>query len=365
MKQNKVRIFFIILLFVLLWLTVANVREAAYIKNRYTSVSIRYKDDGIKLSDLRTALEKEQLKGGCIPEITAWKWVNEAEVSNDLLKRSQRIAEIIADGNMEATAPMSLSGGNYAAEGDIHGCVLDSETAYSLFGTEKALGNTISVNQTDYIIRGVVKTVFPIVLIQGSNESLLYPNLELNYHGSNKEMGEQLAGNFIFQNGLPTDYVIFDSYFYGKLLSCALCLPIWIFYFTVVLSAMIFYLRQRKRLTNLSFVLYGLAGLVMAFGYGVFLYRITGMPVYLPEKIIPAKWSDFENFEIFFSNVRAQLRQLGYLPPNSRDVYLKGELSRLLLNMTVTGAFYAIIYRWVYRSISVSGKTDQPHIEVR
>jgi hypothetical protein len=354
MRWNKGRVLFIILLFAAIWFTALKVQEAAYIKSRYTSVSIRYKEDGVKLQSLRAALEKETARGGRIPEITAWRWINETEVRNALLNRSRQAAEIIAVGNMEVTAPMTLAQGNYVTGEDFHGCILDSETAYALFGTEKAVGNTISVDQTDYIIRGIVKTVFPVVLIQGNRESLAYPNLEFVYDGRNKEMGEQSAADFIFQNGLPTDYVIIDGYCYGKMLGSALCLPVWLFYLLTGLSVIIYYVRHKKRFTTLSFVLYGLAGLVMVIGYGIFLYNITGTPVYLPEKILPAKWSDFGNWEDFFGTVQNQVRQLGYLAPNSKDVFLKDEISKLLLNTAVLGAFYVLIYWWVYKKLSAA-----------
>jgi hypothetical protein len=143
------------------------------------------------------------------------------------------------------------------------------------------------------------------------------------------------------------------------MLSSALCLPVWVFYLFTGLSATIYYVRQRKRFTAPSFVLYGLTGLVMVIGYGIFLYNITGMPVYLSEKIIPTRWSDFEYWENFIRTIRNQVQQLWYLMPNSRDVFLKNVISKLLLNITVLGAFYVLIYWWVYRKLSASNPAVQ------
>lgn len=344
MKLNKGKIILFILILAAIWFTALNIREAAYITSRYTSVSIRYKEDGVKLQSLKAALEMEKARGGSIPEITAWKWVNEVTVYNNSLNRSSQAAQIIAAGNIENTAPMSIIQGNYCFSGDYHGCVLDSETAYALFGTVNAAGNRVTVNQTDYIIRGVVKTSFPVILVQGSNETIAYPNLEFVYEGRDREAGEQLAAGFIMQNGLPTGYMIIDSFFLGKLLGSALCLPVWIFYLLICLTAIVYFIRHRKSFTTPSFVLYGLTGLFTLIIWGVFLYLMTGAPVYLPYKIIPTKWSDFNNWENLISVIQNQVNRLGYLPPNSRDILLRDELIKLPFNITVPGSIFALIY---------------------
>lgn len=345
MKWIKGNIIFILITLITLVFTINKIREASDLENMYSSVGVRFKAEGVTEKKLNEAVneaeEKKELK---FTELTAWKRIDEADIINKDLKRTRKVSVVLADGNMARTIPMALVNGNYVYPGDKKGCVIDEETAFGLFGTEAPVSGIVTYEKKDYVIRGVVKAEAPVFLIQGESDRIAYSNLEFTY--KDKEGGEALTQEFLIRNGLA-DYIMIDGYFFGQLIHSLLTLPVWIFLFSAVFCTFKNYRKMKNRLSFKSFLLYGSIILFIAAGYIFLLYRFTGNPVYMPEKLIPTKWSDFDYWPEQYEALKDLLRQIRYLAPNPRDLLLTEELSKLGLNFSVMVILYLYILQFI------------------
>lgn len=339
MKWNKSILLSVILFMAAAFLSFLRLWDVAYLRSQYTSVSIRYTKEGATKKSLDTALENEVQRGAeMLPEITAWKQLKEKKIRNDEFDRTAKVWVNVVEGDMAQTAPMTLVHGSYVYSEDKKGCVIDTVTAYELFGTKNAVGNVLQYQGSDYHIRGVVKAGGCILLIEGKDDSEAYANLEIVY--KDKERGQSLAEDFLQQNGLTQDYVIMDGCIYARMLSAITALPLWLF-FTAICYYLLRYLwRIRSRVKLGQYVIYSLSALLLVAGYGLLLYRFTGNPVYLPDKFLPSRFSDFDYWGRQFQSVKEQLTKLRYIMPNLKDVRIESELSKLSLNITLMIVLY-------------------------
>lgn len=227
MRWIRGRIVFFLLAAITAAFSINTIKDASELKDMFSMVSVRFAEEGVTEKALNEAMmsnsEKPELRD---MEATAWKRIAEAEINNTDLRRSRTVSIITTGGNMAQTIPMTLLQGNYVYPGDKKGCVIDKDTAYSLFGTEHAVSSIVNYNKKNYVIRGIVKTDERVFLIQGENERIAYNNLEFIY--SDKERGEALTREFLLLNGMD-NYVMIDGYFFGRLIHSLLTLPVWLF----------------------------------------------------------------------------------------------------------------------------------------
>ncbi len=344
MKWNKNHLIFALLLIAVVGFSIMKVQDAAFIKSQYTTVSIRFKTEGVVEEDIRKALDKEKDKGGkFIPSITAWTQLEEAEVRNKNLNRSRKVPIQIVAGDMSLTAPMTLCYGNYLYQSDSKGCILDRDTAYHLYGTEDAVGNILSYDKQEYHIRGVVKSSRPLLII-GGEASMVYSNLELQYPKKQQEMGEVLAESFLSGNGFTQDYVMNDGYFYGSLIYSLLNLPLWLFYSILNIIILRYLWKMRSGIRPYKLSLYTIIAIICMIGYGAILYQFTGNLFFIPSKSMPTKFSDFDFWRELSLKTREHLQQLRYMVPNAKDVFLEEELSKLPLNLAVMVLLYLLLF---------------------
>lgn len=335
MKWNKSILFSALLFLAAVGFSMIKLKDVEYIKSQYSSVSIRFKTEGVTEKNLKIALENEKNRGSKIlPEITAWTQLDDAEIVNKDLERRKEVLVELVEGDMSVIAPMTLKNGNYVYPKDHYGCVIDTNTAFALYHTENAVGNTLSYQNKDYYVRGVVKTSSPLLIIPGEGDETVYTNLEFLY-SNNKEQGETLAEAFLNQNGFMQEHVIIDGCFYGGILHSLLELPIWLFFLLLSLLAMKYIWRKRHELRPHIFILYSIIGILIIMGYGMLLYQLTGNPIYIPEKLIPTKFSDFDFWSNQWQEIQGQLQLMQYLLPNPKDILLKNELMKLVYNFMI------------------------------
>ncbi|WMJ89937.1 ABC transporter permease [Anaerocolumna sp. MB42-C2] len=352
MKWNKYSVLLIILCVITVWFTASKMKEASFIRKEYSAVSIRFSTGGVSDRTINKALKNEKLKGNSdIPEVTAWLFIKEAEIKNKDLYRTQKVSVVMTSGNMAFTVPMTLASGNYVYRQDKKGCLIDTKTSYLLFGTEFAVGNTVTYNKKDYIVRGVVRAEYPVLLIQGSGNIKEYPNLELGY--KDKQMGETFAEEFLLANQMADNATIIDGYFYGRIIYSLINLPLWIFFFCICCKIYnVIYQISKKQKAGLFFLYIGIL-LIILIGFGFILYRITGNPFFIPDKLIPSKWSDFDYWTEQSQLMKSRLLEIRYLVPNPKDVYLMDKISKVLLNVIILFHLYIFIYILILMEIPI------------
>lgn len=339
MKRNKCIIILSVFLLISLFFTWYTLKKASFYRDAYAGIGIRIKPGaGITEDDLLKALQQEETENtGQIPSVTAWV-TKEAKIQNTFLNRKAKVMAVITAGDMRHTIPSSLIEGGYVYRDDYNGCIIDTRTAYSLFGSLKVIGNQLSYNNRSYYIRGIVKSTLPLIMIQGFQKSQVYNNLEFNY--KNNDRAEALASAFLQKYGLAVKYTSIDESFYARAVSVLLVLPIWLLYAFIAFYFFRLFMRSRREFKPAVFL--GLTGIFIltVLGFGHLLFQYGGSPFYLPEKIIPTKWSDFDYWVRLGKTIKQQIFQMDYLTPNPKDILLKKGLSNLWLHCLVLVLIY-------------------------
>lgn len=339
----------------LLWFMSRCIMDTSYDRDFFSSVSIRDHKTGISKAALIEALEQEKesdptFNSSTLLSLTAWKSEEGAELTNLYLGRKAKVLAVTLWGNMRDTVPMSLLSGNYVYQEDAYGCVLDSGTAYELFGTITAVNNELLYKNSTYIVRGVVKSSVPVFLVQSSKRADTFSNLELKITEKGKGKEEMYAAAFLAGSSLTDNYSLIDGYFYGNLLSSSFLLPLWLIllcFLHFALHHCIIY-RKKNRKQLLAYI--GLTFIILSLL--LFFYFKTGNPLIFARKFIPTRWSDFSYLAKVTDTLKEQFQQMQYLDPNPRELLLL----KSLLTLKYRFALLIVLYFQLFLTGYIYGK---------
>lgn len=330
-------------------------------------LSIYYKSVGLRLEEPIAAKEifgtEEESEAACaaafikqklgISEeevflLTAWTQERKASVSEAELGRTVKAAFIRVRGSMEDVLPVPLLSGAFCPQEDKRGCVLDAASAYELFKTKNAVGNTVYVDGEEYVVRGIVKEKLPVVMVQDTDSQTAFENLELRCENPQRQ--------FIPEEGIS----VIETPFYIEMLEHVIQLPLWLAIFWCLwrlwkmvgqLGREVWQLRKgpegrtlwQKKAKKLLF----LAGLGCTGIFGiVFLVRADFLrfPLILPERYIPSRWSDFDFWLRRWKELRQLHQEISYLSPRPKDVIFREWFWQLFLEWVLgIGAFSGFI----------------------
>lgn len=342
----------IILIFgIIFW--IASIMNQAYISDYHGAVSVRYKEPILTAQEIdniiRDMISKEDNN---IPEVTLWQRDEDIILTNEVRNTSVSIGLITVAGDMTKVYPDSMLYGGYLSRGDDTGCVIDRNTAYKLFHTENAVGLTISLNNKDFTVSGIMQGIGSNTMIVQEeqqailrNEGIKYSCMELSF--SDTEDAKYLAENFIHTNGLGTPTAYIDGYGYQKLSNLLIHLPLW---FSVIL--LILYLARRVNKLKASRVLFvsGWLGIILL---SAILIRITKVHFYYSSSMLPTLWSDFD-----FWGTRWKLFINSFSGSEGSIRYYKDMLLERRMIFVLIGAVIAILSQGV--GMKGSGTANKP-----
>ncbi len=311
-KKLKKRLFFILLSLAALIIWGSGIYYGQYINEHYQSISIRMKEEKVSQRALRTALEYEEIKNPeNIPHISAWNQLEEQIIENKVLAVSYKARLIEVYGDIKQVYSMKLTKGNLLTPDDYEGCMIDQGAAYKLFGRIDPVGNVITYKNKQYYIRGIVKSPEPIFFIQINDIRHTYSNIELVYE--DKENGQELADAFMTQNNLASSYTILEGCFYAGILARVYKIPTWFLGFYMMYRILRSVWKRRTLPLQVFVLLLGLISVWMVLKY------LLEFQFYIPERLIPTKWSDFSFWVERYKEFQEQIKQMAYLTPTIKD----------------------------------------------
>jgi hypothetical protein len=266
----------------------------AYLSDYHGSVSIRYKEPILteqEIDNITSGMVAKEDKN--IPEVTLWQRDEDIMITNDVRNASVSIGLITVAGDMTKVYPNSMLYGGYLSKGDDRGCVIDRNTAYKLFNSENAVGLTISLNNKDYTVSGIMQGIGSNTMIVqeekqvvSKKEGIKYSCMELVF--SDTENAKLLAENYIHTYGLGTPTAYIDGYRYQKISYLLIYIPLW---FSAML--LILYITRKVNALKASRVLFvsGWFGIILL---SALLIRITKVHFYYSSSMLPTHWSDFD-----------------------------------------------------------------------
>jgi hypothetical protein len=287
---------------------IAAILNQTYLSDYHDAVSVRYQEPLLTAQELeyiiRDMISKEDYN---IPEITLWQRDEGFLLTNEGRNTSVSVGLITVSGDMTKAYANSMLYGSYLSKGDYDGCVIDRNTAYQLFHSENAVGLTISLNNRDYTICGILQEMGSNTMIiqeerqvVSKQEGKKYSCMELAY--SDTENAKYLAENFIRANSLGTPVAYIDGYMYQKLSYLLIHIPLW---FSAVLLIQYFARRVNKLKGSRILFVSGWFGIILL---SAILIRITKVRVYYSSSMLPTHWSDFEfwgnQWKLFQSSIR-------------------------------------------------------------
>ncbi len=226
-------------------------------------------------------------------------------VENPGLNRSVSVTLGETAGAMRLLVPDTLMLGNFPSSGDERGCVISRKTAESLYSSREALGESLSLNGKDYMVRGILDRDAQLCLIQGGRD-VSYSNLCVDAPGLPLSAAQQqLAG--LLSLGAA---VVSEGSLYRGIGGVFLWLPAWglLFYFTKITAPL-----YRKTQTcfagkpwgALLFTLLGQLRFILSFGAGCWILLVS---LHFSDDYVPTAWSDFSFWtELFAQKSRSIL----------------------------------------------------------
>lgn len=320
-----------------------------YAKSNFSSVSVRMQEASITKQDILTALVNEEIKGTKdIPEVTAWKQLEDLSFEYPELATTASLSVIEFWGDMTQIMPIKLVIGSIMTSEDDTGCIIDENAAYRLFRTREAVGRVLTYQSQSYCIRGVIQAKEEVVILPITVDENHYSNLELVY--DNKESGKQYVLDFMQLNGLGEDYAIVEGCYYAKLIQMSSILPLWvlgIFLLYKLFSegrkmrmgslqkqtqkledikiqkeSLMIYLKRKRLLDKIVF------SIIFTFTVFLLLRLMTEFMIVLPERCIPTRWSDFSFYTKRFNEFREQLLTMKYISPVTKNILMFQAIKR-------------------------------------
>ena len=236
---------------------------------------------------------------------------------------------------------------------DDKSCIIDKKTAYELFGTVYASDNNILMDDKVYTVRGVADINLQFIMYMSQDKKTEFKNLEFKNY--DVERGSELVGDFLVQNNLSDDYVCVENGFYGKLAEKFSYLP------GQILALFMIFQSSKLFFGNFKFKY---DTVIYAIIYILFIYlllKITKFQLYLPSRIIPTKWSDFEFWINKYKDLKSSVEEITYLMPTVKNVIVMKYIRKsVVCTILSTIAFEKMIIN--NRRIAIWLYADKNHI---
>ena len=263
-----------------------------------------------------------------ILRVSAWTRNELATINNESLETAARVRRIAVYGDMHDVCPMELLYGGFPAMVDEAGCVIDVDTAWSLFHHKDVIGADVRIGGKPYIVRGIVRAKEAMILFR--DEKAEYENLEIAC--SNMEEATSLVTTFLYRYGLAAEYTVVENGFYGRLATGLSGLPGWI-----IGAAILFALLKRawkRRSIPLQFIL-----LCIALAGTFYLLKwLLEFHLYWPDRFLPTRWSDFTFWPELIKAQTDYFESLSFLQPVPKDMQWFSAVRRLFVSLTVSCA---------------------------
>lgn len=309
---------------------------AGDLAEQYGGLSVRFAKAAVTQKDLERA-QSESTSEELVLR-AAWTRKKELQTLGSELGGSAKARVIGIYGDPRQIAPLSLLSGGFLPENDEEGCVLDAVSAWALFHSSEAVGATLNLNGRVYVVRGIVKSYEPMLIIR--DDTLKYENLEFGV--SDPAVGKQEAETFFARCGAGGEYLVVQSGLYVRLILGFVCLAAGGFLLAgaaaLLKSA---WLKKDYSCARLFFLTAGIALAAAA----VLLFIKT---FYWPQSFLPTRWSDFAFWRGLIESWQADWKAISLMTPLPKEIQLFRSLRCcfvLLLVSVLTGGWCCAFVR--------------------
>ncbi len=308
---------------------------AGALTGAYGGLSVRICDTPVPGAKLKRLLAAEA--NGAVACTAAWTRGQPCTIAAPAMQTAATLRPIAVYGDMRQIAPMTLLSGSFPAEDDYAGCLLDAESAQTLFRSVDVVGVRVEIGGEAYTVRGVVKGGEAMALLRRADAS--YENLELA--PQKLSSGKADAEAFLYKYALSGDYALVQSGLYARVLSGLAPLPAVLF----AAAACIGLLRAARRRGGRSALLLLLPAAACAAG-AFLLLRAT---FYWPQAFLPTKCSDFAFWGKLIDRWQAAWRAMSLITPLPKDMQFFRAMRAALLQTAIVSLLCAWLSGLVFR----------------
>lgn len=212
-------------------------------------------------------------------DVTFWSFAGEAALEKEGLARQVMVSGISLAGEAEFLYPQA----NGLKAGDQEGCVIDGETAWELFGSREAAGQTLTYQGEEYVVRQVVDSQEPMFLYYSRDPALVYTMA--NFRTGETDSPSEMVNAFLMRYGLQgavSDGSALYAFGWGALLLLPLAFVFSLGGLFLRMGQAASGSRGRRLLWSGAAVALGLLALVW-----------LGKNLRISPDLIPTRWSDF------------------------------------------------------------------------
>lgn len=258
-------------------------------------------DAGIGMLAAAEMLEKNQLLEEPM-EFTLWEQQEDQTVESPEFSRSALVRGIALWGDSR----LVLGGNGFLDASDPDGCLIDGDTALSLFGSRNIVGQTVRYGGRELSVRGILDGVSDTIVLEAvqeekadtGQENFAFHHVTLSYGG---ERGKEVLAEFRNQFGVSGTVLPLSGY-------PGIAKGIHGMFFLVVLCSVCFPLLRLARTKAFREERY--LCLAAAFGMIFAFFWIVRPDFLWPEDWIPGRWSDFSFWEALWKEQTGVVQEL-------------------------------------------------------
>lgn len=278
-----------------------------------------YMDNTSVTADTISNMHELEKKEDIQLSFTSWKQIDNATVEYlDLNKRATvDVIKVCGDSSLVINGPILFWDNK-------EGCLIDKETAYALFGSEKVVGEVINYEDRELEIVGIHKGMHNTVVMQTDNnstESMDAVAVEVS------DTVSRSIKAFTDRYGI-TGEGIDNRVYYNMSNIFIMILPFIIFMILIVTFIREILKVKRKPILCLIYII-----ITIVF-FAIFI-KILGIEIKIPYDIIPNKWSDFGYWGDLFDTYKNKFETVMYMKKYNMDI--------ILIESTVRSVTFSIL----------------------
>ena len=271
-------------------------------------VELRYDTNALTGQHIKDVQKGEgESKEPLLTDFLAWRQVGGKKFENQELNKRIEGDVVEVYGNTALFIPMGRVNGQMIDEGNHEGVIVTEAIAQSLWGSLEVIGKTLTLEEKNYSVRGILEADEPYIImasdLEDEDSSFTALRMQFVEHGN----VEGTIHTMKLKYNLP-DGVLKNLSLTSILLSQLALLP-GVLLGLYGLFRLYKFLYKTHRYWVSALILGGLSWLVTWI-----VIQIVKFPIDIPDYIIPNQWSDFDFWANLVENMIKNQQELKALP---------------------------------------------------
>ncbi|WP_313165504.1 hypothetical protein [Sedimentibacter sp.] len=320
-KYKKEALVFLLLFIAhTMWMYALFINEQ--VTSYYSGSSYRLESNPIKVNEFNQINAKVNEGKSSAKNITGWFQINDETITDDRnISISSDVIYVFGNVPYELGATAEYS------------CAISSDKAYELWNSYNVEGEYVRIGNVKYKVLSVLHGMSDIIIVNANGQSALkdaeITALEVEIHEDDFWSPEV----FEYENFIESDIIVSYTKITGILSSVALLPAYGIF--LAALSKLVFEIIQNRKNMPYIFILSAI-GLIWI----IINVKIFQLNFYIPESMIPDKWSNFGFWTSKINSFREYLRDVALMKSYYPDLHIKTMTDSILIYSVLSAAIF-------------------------